>query len=111
MYEEYYGFIEKPFSITPDPKYLYRSESHANAFELLQYAIDRHEGFAVITGDIGTGKTTLCRALLEQTDKRTFTALLLNPSFLRRCGVSCSCRFSRPSRRAPVSGWRLRARS
>lgn len=79
MYEQYYGFAEKPFSLTPDPKYLYRSESHANAFELLQYAIDRREGFAVITGDIGTGKTTLCRALLEQTDKKTFTALLLNP--------------------------------
>ena len=79
MYEPYYGFAEKPFSLTPDPKYLYRSESHANAFELLQYAIDRREGFVVITGDIGTGKTTLCRALLEQTDKKTFTALLLNP--------------------------------
>jgi len=79
MYEPYYGFAEKPFSLTPDPKYLYRSESHANAFELLQYAIERREGFVVITGDIGTGKTTLCRALLEQTDKRTFTALLLNP--------------------------------
>jgi general secretion pathway protein A len=79
MYEPYYGFAEKPFSLTPDPKYLYRSESHANAFELLQYAIDRREGFVVITGDIGTGKTTLCRALLEQTDNRTFTALLLNP--------------------------------
>jgi general secretion pathway protein A len=79
MYEEYYGFIEKPFSLTPDPKYLYRSESHANAFDVLQFAIERREGFAVITGDIGTGKTTLCRALLEQTDKRTFTALLLNP--------------------------------
>jgi len=79
MYEPYYGFAEKPFSLTPDPKYLYRSESHANAFELLQYAIERREGFVVITGDIGTGKTTLCRALLEQTDKKTFTALLLNP--------------------------------
>ncbi len=79
MYEEYYGFVEKPFSLTPDPKYLYRSESHANAFELLQYAIRRREGFAVITGDIGTGKTTLCRALLEQIDRNTFTALVLNP--------------------------------
>jgi general secretion pathway protein A len=79
MYEQYYGFVEKPFSLTPDPKYLYRSESHANAFELLQYAIDRREGFTAITGDIGTGKTTLCRALLEHTDRRTFTALLLNP--------------------------------
>jgi general secretion pathway protein A len=79
MYEEYYGFTEKPFSLTPDPKYLFKSASHASAFELLQYAIRRREGFVVITGDIGTGKTTLCRALLEQVDRRTFTALVLNP--------------------------------
>src|SRR4026209_2227776 len=79
MYETYYGFSEKPFSLTPDPKYLYRSESHANAFDLLQSAIRRREGFVVVTGDIGTGKTTLCRALLEQIDQTTFTALILNP--------------------------------
>ena len=79
MYEEYYGFTEKPFSLTPDPKYLYKSETHANAFDLLQYAIRRREGFVVVTGDIGTGKTTLCRAILEQLDSRTFTALVLNP--------------------------------
>jgi type II secretory pathway predicted ATPase ExeA len=79
MYEQYYGFTEKPFSLTPDPKYLYRSQSHANAFELLQYAIERREGFVVVTGDIGTGKTTLCRALLEQIDQTTVTALILNP--------------------------------
>jgi type II secretory pathway predicted ATPase ExeA len=79
MYENYYGFVEKPFSLTPDPKFLYRSPSHAGAFELLQYAIRRREGFVVITGDIGTGKTTLCRALLEEIDRTTFTALVLNP--------------------------------
>ena len=79
MYEQYYGFAENPFSLTPDPKYLYRSESHANAFELLQYALDRREGFVVITGDIGTGKTTLCRALLQQADRKVRSALLLNP--------------------------------
>src|SRR5215472_10440168 len=79
MYEEYFGFTEKPFSLTPDPKYVYKSASHANAFELLQYAIRRREGFVVITGDIGTGKTTLCRAILEQIDRKTFTALVLNP--------------------------------
>ena len=79
MYEQYYGFAEKPFSLTPDPKYLYRSQSHADAFELLQYAIRRREGFVVVTGDIGTGKTTLCRALLEEIDRTTFTALVLNP--------------------------------
>src|SRR3954464_8756956 len=79
MYEEYYGFAEKPFSLTPDPKYLYRSESHANAFDLLQYAIRRREGFVVVTGDIGTGKTTPCRALLEQVARKAVTALGLNP--------------------------------
>jgi len=79
MYERYYGLTEKPFSLTPDPKFLYRSPSHANAFELLQYAIRRREGFVVVTGDIGTGKTTLCRALLEDIDRNTFTALVLNP--------------------------------
>src|SRR3954451_23192633 len=79
MHEDYYGFNEKPFSLTPDPKYLYKSESHANAFDLLQYAIRRREGFVVVTGDIGTGKTTLCRAILEQLDRKTFTALVLNP--------------------------------
>lgn len=79
MYEEYYGFSEKPFSLTPDPKFLFRSETHAGAFELLEYAMRRREGFVVITGDIGTGKTTLCRALLERLDKQTFSALLLNP--------------------------------
>src|SRR4051812_26878145 len=79
MYEEYYGLAEKPFSLTPDPKYLYKSESHGNALELLQFAIRRREGFVVVTGDIGTGKTTLCRALLEQVDRKTFSALVLNP--------------------------------
>jgi general secretion pathway protein A len=79
MYEDYFGLVEKPFSLTPDPKYLFRSQSHASAFELLQYAIRRREGFIAITGDIGTGKTTLCRALLETIDRNTFTALVLNP--------------------------------
>ena len=79
MYEEYYGFTEKPFSLTPDPKYLFKSATHANAFELLQYAARRREGFVVITGDIGTGKTTLCRAMLDQLDRKTFSALILNP--------------------------------
>jgi general secretion pathway protein A len=79
MYEEHFGFAEKPFSLTPDPKYLYKSQSHASAFELLQYAVRRREGFIVITGDIGTGKTTLCRALLEAIDRKVFTALVLNP--------------------------------
>ena len=79
MYEQYYGFTERPFSLTPDPKFLFRSETHAGAFELLEYAMRRRDGFVVITGDIGTGKTTLCRALLGRLDRQTFSALLLNP--------------------------------
>src|SRR2546421_12932375 len=79
MYEQYYSLIEPPFSLTPDPKYFYRSESHHRAFELLTYAIQRREGFMVVYGDIGTGKTTLCRAVLDTIEKNVRTALLLNP--------------------------------
>lgn len=79
MYEEYYGFVQPPFSLTPDPRFLYRSESHDVALQQTWQAIRRKEGFIVLTGDIGTGKTTLCRTLLEQFDETTFTALILNP--------------------------------
>ena len=79
MYEDYYGFVQPPFSLTPDPRFLYRSESHDVALQQVWQAIRRKEGFIVLTGDIGTGKTTLCRTLLEQFDQKTFTALILNP--------------------------------
>jgi len=79
VYEGYYGFVQPPFSLTPDPRFLYRSESHDVALQQVWQAIRRKEGFIVLTGDIGTGKTTLCRTLLEQFDETTFTALILNP--------------------------------
>jgi general secretion pathway protein A len=79
MYEQYYGFVQPPFTLTPDPRFLYRSESHEEAITLLLQAIRRKEGFIVLTGDIGTGKTTICRALMEQLDTATFTSLILNP--------------------------------
>lgn len=79
MYEEYYGFVQPPFSLTPDPRFLYRSESHDLALQQVWQAIRRKEGFIVLTGDIGTGKTTLCRTLVEQLDANTFAALILNP--------------------------------
>jgi general secretion pathway protein A len=79
MYEQYYGFVQPPFTLTPDPRFLYRSESHEEAITLLRQAIRRKEGFIVLTGDIGTGKTTTCRALLEQLDANVFTSLILNP--------------------------------
>ena len=79
MYEEYYGFAQSPFNLTPDPKFLYRSESHDKALQQVWQAIRRKEGFIVLAGDIGTGKTTLCRTILEQFDPTTFTALILDP--------------------------------
>src|SRR5262245_46331210 len=79
MYEQYYNLTVAPFSLTPDPKYFYRSDSHHRAFELLQYSIQRREGFMAVYGDIGTGKTTLCRAVLSTIGNHVYTALLLNP--------------------------------
>jgi general secretion pathway protein A len=79
MYEAVYGFAQPPFALTPDPRFLYRSESHDHALTALLQALRRNEGFIVLTGDIGTGKTTLCRALLEQVGPTTFTSLVLNP--------------------------------
>lgn len=79
MYEEFYGFVQSPFTLAADPRFLYLSGSHDEALRLLLQSIRRKEGFIVLTGDIGTGKTTLCRALLEQLDKTTFTSLVLNP--------------------------------
>jgi general secretion pathway protein A len=79
MYEEFYGFVQPPFTLAPDPRFFYRSGSHDEAITGLRQAIRRREGFIVLAGDIGTGKTTLCRALLEQLDQTTFTSLVLNP--------------------------------
>jgi general secretion pathway protein A len=81
MYQEFYGLREKPFALTPDPQFLFLSESHRTAMESLLYGIYQREGFTVLTGDIGTGKTTLCRALLVKVDPRVKTALIFN-SFL-----------------------------
>jgi general secretion pathway protein A len=79
MYEEFYGLTEPPFNLTPDPRFFYRSEAHNRAFELLQYGIQRREGFMILYGDIGAGKTTLCRTVLDTLDRNVYTALLLNP--------------------------------
>ena len=79
MHEEFYGFAEPPFSLAPDPKFLYRSESHDVALQQVWQAIRRKERFIILTGDLGTGKTTLCRTLLEHLEPTTFAALVLNP--------------------------------
>jgi general secretion pathway protein A len=84
MYEQYFGLKEKPFSLTPDPRFLFLSADHKGALDHLLYGIQRREGFLTITGDIGTGKTTICRTLLERLDPGVQTALILNPLLSER---------------------------
>jgi general secretion pathway protein A len=80
MYLKFFGLSEKPFGLTPDPKFLFFSEKHREGLDHLLYGIHQKEGFVLISGDTGTGKTTLCRALLERLDSgEVTTALILNP--------------------------------
>jgi len=79
MYLDFYGLNEKPFSLTPDTRFLYLSKNHQDASNHLLYGIREKEGFVVLTGDIGTGKTTIVRALVERLGRDTSSALLLNP--------------------------------
>jgi general secretion pathway protein A len=79
MYLSFFGLNEKPFSITPDPRYLYLSERHAEAMAHLLYGINEAGGFVQLTGEVGTGKTTIVRSLLAQAPKNAEIALILNP--------------------------------
>jgi general secretion pathway protein A len=79
MYLSFFGLNEKPFAITPDPRYLYLSERHAEALAHLLYGINEAGGFVQLTGEVGTGKTTTIRSLLAQTPKNAEVALILNP--------------------------------
>ena len=80
MYEDFYGLNEKPFSILPDPDFLYWSRSHELAFAMLEYGLLNHAGFTVITGDVGCGKTTLVRHLLNHLGDEVAVGLLTNLS-------------------------------
>jgi general secretion pathway protein A len=79
MYTHFFGFREKPFKLVPDPVYLYLSKSHEVALAHLNYALNHGDGFVEITGEVGTGKTTLCRAFLEGLDDKTNAAYIFNP--------------------------------
>jgi type II secretory pathway predicted ATPase ExeA/cell division septation protein DedD len=78
-YEPYYGLKEKPFSLSVDPRFLYKSRSHGPVFDDLLAGIRRREGLIVLTGDIGMGKTTLCRGVLEVLDRKTFSTFVPDP--------------------------------
>jgi general secretion pathway protein A len=79
VYTEFFGLNEKPFAITPDPRYLYMSARHTDALAHLIYGISESGGFIQLTGEVGTGKTTLIRSLLEQLPAKAEIALILNP--------------------------------
>jgi general secretion pathway protein A len=81
MYCPFFGLQEKPFSITPDPRFLFLSPSHQEALGHLLYGIEERKGFITVTGEVGTGKTLLCRALLDRLGRHVRTALIFN-SFL-----------------------------
>lgn len=80
MYLDFYRLKEFPFNITPDPRYLYFSRHHREAYDHLMYGINGRKGFIELTGEVGSGKTTLCRALLSNLGAGIETALILNPS-------------------------------
>jgi general secretion pathway protein A len=79
MYTQFFGLREKPFSITPDPRYLYLSQRHADALAHLIFGVSHSGGFIQLTGEVGTGKTTLVRTLFEQLPDEVDVALVLNP--------------------------------
>ncbi len=79
MYNEFYGFREAPFNITPDPRFLFFSDKHREAFNHVLFGIRERKGFIQITGEVGAGKTTVCRAILSELGPTYRTALVLNP--------------------------------
>jgi general secretion pathway protein A len=80
VYYDFYGFTEPPFNITPDPKYLFFSDQHREALNHLVFGVQERKGFIQLTGEVGAGKTTTCRAFFNELDaKRYITALILNP--------------------------------
>ncbi|HET9792930.1 MAG TPA: AAA family ATPase [Thermoanaerobaculia bacterium] len=79
IYNDYYGFRESPFNITPDPRFLFFSDRHREAFNHVLFGIRERKGFIQLTGEVGAGKTTVCRAILEELGPAYRTALVLNP--------------------------------
>ncbi|MDP2928093.1 MAG: AAA family ATPase [Candidatus Omnitrophota bacterium] len=81
MYCKYYGLKERPFNVTSDPAFFFSSKKHKEALSHLLYGVSQRKGIIVLTGEIGTGKTTICRFFLNQVGKNVKTAFILNPTF------------------------------
>ncbi|SET24695.1 ExeA family protein [Marinobacter segnicrescens] len=91
MYYDFFGFREPPFSIAPDPRYLYLSERHKEALAHLMYGVQGQGGFVVITGEVGTGKTTISRCFIENVPDHVDIALILNPRLSARELLASFC--------------------
>jgi general secretion pathway protein A len=105
MYTSFFGLHEKPFSITPDPRYLFMSERHAEALAHLLYGVREGGGFIQLTGEVGTGKTTLIRTLLQQLPDNADVALILNPQLSRiefLCAICEELRVPLPDARGSI---------
>ena len=87
LYQAHFGLKQAPFNISPDPTFLYLSESHREALAQLTYGIQARKGFVVLTGEVGTGKTTLIHALMNELGEETSTALLF--SMVESPGLEC----------------------
>lgn len=93
MYSDFYGFSEKPFTITPNPQFIFLSGNHREAFGHLLYGIDSHAGFIALVGEVGTGKTTVLRTLLSQLDPEKYrSALIFNPCLTVEQLLASICR-------------------
>ena len=100
MYEDYYGLVRQPFEMTPDPSFLYLGETHREGLAMLHYALQARKGFVALTGEVGTGKTTLIHSLISQLDPGMPSAFIFNPKlepldFLRMLfdefGIEAEC--------------------
>ena len=105
MYLDYYGLTEPPFDITPNPRFLFYSAKHREAFNHLLYGIRERKGFVQMTGEVGAGKTTLCRAMLEQLDDHYATALILNPVMSAGELVKAMAQSNTACRSTAWTGW------
>src|ERR1700722_3544563 len=83
IYEEYYHCRREPFSLSPDPSFLYNSGTHREALAELRYLVQERKGLAVVTGEVGTGKTMLLRSLMESFDSNVETSYFFNPPYTR----------------------------
>ena len=80
VYLDYYGLQEAPFSITPDPEFLFASGTHQSVLDRIIYGIENWFGFILLVGEVGTGKTTICRSILDRLENRARTVLIINPA-------------------------------